>query len=98
MSDRRRQWTDFRKAVLLVLWGIALAPAVGVGILTSENANGGFLSAALAAPFTLVAGMRVIPYVTPAIGVGTVTADVDVGGSRAMLGGGIAIITPAAWA
>ena len=51
----------------------------------------------MAAPFTLVSGQnggtRVIPYVTPAIGVGTATADVDVGGSRAMLGGGIAIIT-----
>jgi hypothetical protein len=68
-----------------------------VGVLTSENVNGGFLSGALAAPFTLVTGRdggtRVIPYVTPAIGIGTVTADVDVGGSRAMLGAGIAIIT-----
>ena len=85
--------TAFSDATLV----IALQPAVGVGVLTSENANGGFLSGALAAPFTLVSGQRggtrVIPYVTPAIGVGTVTADVDVGGSRAMLGGGIAVLT-----
>lgn len=88
--------TAFTDATLVV----ALAPAVGVGVLTSENANGGFLSAALAAPFTLVAGgaggVQVIPYVTPAIGIGTATADVDRGRARPMLGGGLAIITAGA--
>jgi hypothetical protein len=85
--------TAFSDATLV----IGLAPAIGVGILTSENANGGFLSAALAAPFTLVTGQRggarVIPYVTPAIGLGTATADVELGGARPMVGGGLAIVT-----
>lgn len=88
--------TNFSDAALVV----ALAPALGIGILTSENANGGFLSAALGAPFTLVTGqrggLRVIPYVTPAIGIGTATADVDLGGARPIVGGGIAIITAGA--
>ena len=53
--------TDLGEATLV----IALEPALGIAILTSENANGGFLSGALGAPFTLVTGesggLRVIP-------------------------------------
>ena len=73
--------------------GVGMTIAGGAGIPTADGADGMALSASVGLPITLVAGnpsgLRVIPYLTPAIGFGTLTGEGGASGVRPMLAGGI---------
>jgi hypothetical protein len=76
--------------------GVGMTIAGGAGIPTAEGADGMALSASVGLPMTMVAGnptgFRVIPYVTPAIGFGTLTGEGGASGVRPMLAGGIGLL------
>jgi hypothetical protein len=77
-------------------FAVGLTTAAGVGIPTSDDAEGVLLSASLGLPVSMIAGepgaLRVIPYITPAVGFGAATGDGGDNGVRPMLGGGIGIV------
>ncbi|MDQ4080286.1 MAG: hypothetical protein M3125_05955 [Gemmatimonadota bacterium] len=76
-------------------FSVGLTTAAGVGIPT-EDADGVFASASLGLPLSMIAGkadgLRVVPYVTPAVGFGAITGDGGDSGIRPMLGGGLGIV------
>lgn len=76
-------------------FAVGLTTAAGVGI-PSSDADGILLSASLGLPLSMTAGeprgVRVIPYITPAVGFGAATGDGGDSGVRAMLGGGVGIV------
>ena len=77
-------------------FGVGLTTTAGVGIPTAEGADGVALSGSLGLPVSIVAGqsggLRAIPYVTPAIGFGSITGEGGTGGVRPMLGAGVGIV------
>lgn len=74
---------------------VGLTTAAGVAIPT-EDADGILASASLGLPLSMIAGkadgLRVIPYVTPAVGYGAITGEGGDSGIRPMLGGGVGIV------
>lgn len=74
---------------------LGLTAAVGAGIPTADDADGFALSGSLGLPLSMIAGdparLRVIPYVTPAVGFGALTGDGGASDVRVMLGGGIGV-------
>ena len=72
--------------------GIGLASALGFGLPTAES-DGFLLSGSLGLSFSAVGGKadgpRIIPYVTPGVGFGTLTGDEGASGVRPMIGGGL---------
>jgi hypothetical protein len=76
-------------------FSMGLTTAAGVGIPT-EDADGILVSASLGLPLTMIAGkadgLRVIPFITPAMGFGAITGDGGDSGIRPMLGGGIGLV------
>ena len=77
-------------------FAVGLTTAAGVGIPTSEGADGVVLSASLGLPLSMIAGqsegLRVIPFLTPAVGFGAATGDDGDSGVRPMLGGGVGLV------
>jgi hypothetical protein len=77
-------------------FGVGFALAAGAGIPTAEGADGLALSGSVGLPLIIIAGnpdgLRAIPYVTPAIGFGTLTGDGGASGVRPMLGAGVGIV------
>ena len=77
-------------------YGIGLTTAAGAALPTSDESDGFLLSGSIGVPFSMVAGkpdgLRVIPFITPAIGVGSVVTDDGATGLRPILGGGIGIV------
>ena len=75
---------------------VGLTTAGGVGIPTGDGADGVALSASLGLPLSMIAGesgaVRVIPYISPAVGFGTITEEGSDSGVRPMLGGGVGIV------
>lgn len=78
-------------------FGLGLTTAVGAGIPTENDADGVALSGSLGLPLSMIAGnptgLRVIPYITPAVGFGALTGDDGASDVRLMLGGGIGIVS-----
>jgi hypothetical protein len=76
-------------------FGLGLTTAVGVGIPTADDASGVALSGSLGLPLSMLAGnpagLRVIPYIAPAVGFGALTGDDGASGVRPMLGGGVGL-------
>jgi hypothetical protein len=76
-------------------FAVGLTTAAGLGIPT-EDADGILVSASLGLPLSMIAGnadgVRVIPFVTPAVGFGALTGDNGDSGIRPMLGGGVGIV------
>ena len=79
--------------------GVGLMTAIGAGIPTAEEADAFLLSASLGVPVSLVAGaadgLQVVPFLTPAIGLGVITGSDSEAGIRPMLGGGLGLISRA---
>jgi hypothetical protein len=77
-------------------FGVGFAAAAGAGIPTAEGADGVALSGSLGLPLILIAGapngLRAIPYITPAVGFGTLTGEGGASGVRPMLAGGIGVV------
>jgi hypothetical protein len=75
---------------------VGLTTSAGVGIPTSDGADGVALSASLGLPLSMIAGesgaLRVVPYLTPAFGFGSLTGDGGDSGVRPMLGGGVGLV------
>lgn len=75
---------------------VGLTTAGGVGIPTSDGADGVALSASLGLPLSMIAGqsdgLRVVPFLTPAVGFGAATGDDGASGVRPMLGGGVGLV------
>lgn len=80
-------------------FGMGLTTAIGAGIPTWSEADAVLLSASLGVPLSVVAGttdgLRVVPFVTPGLGLGMVTGEASETGVRFMLGAGVGLITPA---
>jgi hypothetical protein len=76
--------------------GLGLTAAVGAGIPTADDADGFALSGSLGLPLSMIAGdparLRVIPYITPAVGFGALTGDGGASDVRPMLGGGVGVV------
>ncbi len=90
-------WTTplLRRSMIDGSLGLGLTAAVGIGIPTSDDTEGVALSGSLGLPLSMIAGdparLRVIPYITPAVGFGALTGDDGASDVRLMLGGGIGV-------
>jgi hypothetical protein len=77
-------------------FGVGLTTTAGLGVPTAEGADGVALSGSLGLPVSIVAGqaggLRAIPYITPAIGLGGFTGEGGTAGVRPMLGAGVGIV------
>ncbi|MGQ0715647.1 MAG: hypothetical protein ACT4PJ_18265 [Gemmatimonadaceae bacterium] len=75
---------------------VGLNTAFGAGLPTSDDGGGVLLSGSLGLPLSMIAGsrdgLRAVPFVMPAIGVGAAIGDDSASGVRPMLGGGIGVI------
>ena len=75
--------------------GLGLTAAVGAGFPTDDESDGFAMSGSLGLPMSMVAGsadrLRVIPFITPAIGFGKVTGEGGASDVRVMVGGGIGV-------
>jgi hypothetical protein len=77
--------------------GIGLASALGFGLPTADS-DGFLLSGSLGVPFSIVGGKgggpRIIAYITPGVGLGTLTGDDGGSGIRPMIAGGLGFAAP----
>jgi hypothetical protein len=93
-------WTTplLRRSMTDASLSLGLTTGVGAGIPTADDADGVALSGSLGLPLSMIAGsstgLRVIPYITPAVGFGALTGEGGASDVRPMLGGGVAVVAP----